>query len=128
MNNSEYSYKKFRTNKSRVRNYKRMSERRIVFGFGVVYQTSLKKLKAIKEIVNDIIKKEKRARFDRVHFKEYGDSSLNFEVVYFVTNSDYSIYMDVQEAINQEIFRRFEEEGVEFAYPTQTIVIQREMK
>lgn len=114
--------------KSRVRNYKRMSERRIVFGFGVVYQTSLKKLKTIKEIVNDIIKKEKRARFDRVHFKEYGDSSLNFEVVYFVTNSDYSIYMDVQEAINQEIFRRFEEEGIEFAHPTQTIVIQRETK
>jgi small-conductance mechanosensitive channel len=114
--------------KSRVRNYKRMSERRIVFGFGVVYQTSLEKLKAIKEIVSDIIKKEERARIDRVHFKEYGDSSLNFEVVYFVTNSDYNIYMDVQESINQGIFRRFEEEGIEFAYPTQTIFIQREEK
>ncbi|MEN6487441.1 MAG: mechanosensitive ion channel family protein [Smithella sp.] len=114
--------------KSRVRNYKRMSERRIVFGFGVVYQTSLGKLKAIKEIVGDIIKKEEKARFDRVHFKEYGDSSLNFEVVYFVTDSDYSVYMDVQEAINQEIFRRFEQEGIEFAYPTQTLLIQHEAK
>jgi small-conductance mechanosensitive channel len=105
-----------------------MSERRIVFGFGVVYQTSLGKLKAIKEIVGDIIKKEEKARFDRVHFKEYGDSSLNFEVVYFVTDSDYSVYMDVQEAINQEIFRRFEQEGIEFAYPTQTLLIQHEAK
>jgi small-conductance mechanosensitive channel len=114
--------------KSRIRNYKRMSERRVVFGFGVVYQTSLDKLKSIKEIVSDIIRKEENARFDRVHFKEYGDSSLNFEVVYFVTNPEYSTYMDVQEAINQEIFRRFEEEGIEFAYPTQTLLIQREAK
>lgn len=110
--------------KSRVHNYKRMSERRIVFSFGVVYQTSLEKLKAIKEIISDIINKEGNARLDRVHFKEYGDSSLNFEVVYFVNNADYNIYMDVQEAINLEIFRRFQQEGIEFAYPTQTLFIQ----
>ncbi len=111
--------------KSRVRNFKRMSERRIVFSFGVVYQTSLEKLKAIKEIVSDIVRKEEKARLDRVHFKEYGDSSLNFEVVYFVTVPDYTIYMDVQETINQEIFRRFAEECIEFAYPTRTVFIPR---
>lgn len=110
--------------KSRIRNYKRMSERRIVFSFGVVYQTPLEKMKAIKEIVSDIIKNEENARLDRVHFKEYGDSSLNFEVVYFVNNADYNIYMDVQEAINLEIFRRFQQEGIEFAYPTRTLFIQ----
>lgn len=112
--------------KSRIHNYQHMSERRVVFSFGVVYQTSLEKLKAIKEIITDIIRKQENARFDRVHFKEYGDSSLNFEVVYFVTNRDYNMYMDVQESINQEIFRRFEEGGIEFAYPTQTIFIQRD--
>jgi len=111
--------------KSRVHNYKRMSERRVVFGFGVVYRTSLEKLKAIKEIVSDIIIKVADARLDRVHFKEYGDSSLNFEVVYHVTDPDYSIYMNVQEVINQEIFRRFTKEEIEFAYPTQTIFIQK---
>lgn len=111
--------------KSRVHNYKRMSERRIVFSFGVVYQTSLEKLKDIKEIISDIINKEGKARLDRVHFKEYGDSSLNFEVVYFVNDPDYNIYMDVQEAINLEIFRRFQEEGIEFAYPTRTLFIQK---
>ncbi len=112
--------------KSRIRNYKRMSERRIVFSFGVVYQTSLEKLKAIKEIVRNIIEKEEEARYDRVHFKEYGDSALNFEVVYFIKQPDYNIYMNVQEAINLELFRRFQEEGIEFAYPTQTLYIQRE--
>jgi small-conductance mechanosensitive channel len=114
--------------KSRVHNYKRMSERRIVFSFGIVYQTPMEKLKAIKEIVSDIINKEEKARLDRVHFKEYGDSSLNFEVVYFVNDPDYNLYMDVQETINLEIFRRFQEEGIGFAYPTRTIFIQNEAK
>jgi small-conductance mechanosensitive channel len=113
--------------KSRIRNYKRMSERRIVFSFGVIYQTPLSQIKAIKEIVSDIIKKTENARFDRVHFKEYGNFSLNFEVVYFVAYPDYNIYMDIQERINMEIFRRFREEGIKFAYPTQTIFIQKEV-
>ena len=110
--------------KSRIRNYKRMTERRIVFSFGVVYQTPLPKLKAIKEIVSDIIIKEENTRLDRVHFKEYGDSSINYEVVYFVTVPDYNLYMDVQESINLEIFRRFAQESIEFAYPTRTVFIR----
>ncbi len=110
--------------KSRIHNYKRMEERRIVFGFGVVYSTSPQKLERVKAIVWDIIEKTPNARPDRVHFKEYTDSSLNYEVVYFVAQPDYNVYMDVQEAINLAIFRRFQEEGIEFAYPTQTIYIQ----
>ena len=81
---------------------------------------------ALWQIVSEIIEKQENARLDRVHFKEYGDSSLNFEVVYFVAKPDFNLYMDVQEAINLEIFRRFQEEGIEFAYPTQTLYIQRE--
>ncbi len=110
--------------KSRVRNYKRMQERRIVFGFGVVYSTPLEKLTLIKKMVGDIVNATENARLDRIHFKEYGNSALNFEVVYFVAQPDYGLYMDVQEAINLEIFRRFGQEGIEFAYPTQTIYIQ----
>lgn len=111
--------------KSRVHNYKRMSERRIVFGFGVVYQTSLEQLQRIKTMVGDIIRAEEKARLDRVHFKNYGDSSLNFEVVYFVKDSDYTVYMDLQEKINLAMFRAFGQEGIEFAYPTQTIFVQQ---
>lgn len=114
--------------KSRIRNYKRMEERRIVFGFGIVYQTPLEKLTFIKTMVGDIIKKQENARLDRVHFKEYGASSLDFEVVYFVAKPDFNLYMDVQEAINLEIFRRFQEEGIEFAYPTRTLYLQNDAK
>lgn len=110
--------------KSRIRNYKRMEQRRIVFGFGVVYQTPAEKLTLIKKLVFQIIEKEEHARPDRVHFKDYGDSALNYEVVYFVDTPDYTLYMDIQERINLEIFRRFAEEGIDFAYPTRTLYVQ----
>ncbi len=108
---------------ARVHNYKRMYKRRIVFGFGVVYDTSLAKLQDIIRIVTDIIKKEQLADLDRVHFKAFGPSSLDFEVVYFVKTSDFNKYMDTQQNINFAIKERFEKEGIEMAYPTQTLYV-----
>ncbi|HEX9654127.1 MAG TPA: mechanosensitive ion channel family protein [bacterium] len=108
---------------SRIRNYKRMSERRIAFGLGVIYQTSYDQLVAIPKIITEIIGEQQRARLDRVHFKDYGESSLNFEIVYYVASPDYNVYMDIQQDINLKIFRRFADEGIEFAYPTQTLFL-----
>jgi small-conductance mechanosensitive channel len=110
--------------KSRIHNYKRMQERRVVFSFGVIYQTPFAKLTQINNIIREIIEAQEHVRFERVHFKAYGDSSLNYEVVYFVANPDYKVYMDIQQAINLEIFRRFQEEKLEFAYPTRTLYVQ----
>lgn len=112
--------------KSRIRNYGQMVERRIAFTIGVVYQTSHEDLVEIPKIIEDIIVKQDSARFDRAHFREYGDYSLNFEVVYYVESSDYRLFMDIQQAVNLEIFRRFAEAGIEFAYPTQTLFVGRE--
>jgi len=114
--------------KSRIHNYKRMQERRIVFGFGVVYQTPEEKLTIINDIVKQVIETRERVRFERVHFKEYGESALKYEAVYHVKGPDYRIYMDVQEAINLDIFRRFRKEGIEFAYPTRTVHLQSDGK
>ncbi|CEP66902.1 Mechanosensitive ion channel MscS [Moorella glycerini] len=110
---------------SRVRNYKRMQERRILFTIGVTYQIPYEKLQAIPGIIRGIIESQPHTRFDRAHFKEFGDFSLNFEVVYYVTVPDYNVYMDVQQAINLEIYRRFAQEGIEFAYPTQTLFLEK---
>ncbi|MGD8262218.1 MAG: mechanosensitive ion channel family protein [Desulfobacterales bacterium] len=109
--------------KTRIRNYKRMYERRIVFSIGVVYQTSHEKLTKIPKIIENIINKQEQTRFDRAHFKEYGPYSLNFEIVYWIENPDYDIYMEIQQAINLEIFQQFENEGIKFAYPSQSIYI-----
>jgi small-conductance mechanosensitive channel len=110
---------------SRVRNYKRMFERRVVFSFGVVYDTPPDKLAEIGAWVREIIEGIDQTRFDRAHFNAFGDSALNFEVVYYVLNSDYNAYMDIQQAINIALYRRFESEKVEFAFPTQTIYVSQ---
>lgn len=110
---------------SRIRNFKRMYERRVLFGFGLVYQTSYEKLAAIPGMVREIVEKQPQVHFDRAHFKAYGDSSLDFEVVYFVKNPDYNVYMDTQQAIHLEIFRRFADEGIDFAYPTRTLYVNQ---
>lgn len=110
---------------SRIRNYKRMMERRVVFNLGVVYQTPAEKLARVPEILHNIIKTQDQARFDRAHFNEFGASSLNYEIVYYVKDPDYNVYMDIQQEINLEIFRRFDDEGIEFAYPTQTLFMEK---
>lgn len=112
--------------KSRIRNYERMTERRVAFGFGVTYQTPPDKLMIINDMVREAIQKQPQVRFDRVHFKEYGDSALNYEAVYHVLHADYNSYMDIQQAINLELFQKFGQEKIEFAYPTRTIFVQHE--
>ncbi len=107
--------------KSRIRNFQRMRERRVLFTIGVTYQTPVDKLKAVPQWLREAVETQPRARFDRAHFKEHGDSALVFEIVYYVLDRDYNLYMDVQQAINLAVHRRFEREGVEFAYPTWTL-------
>ncbi len=110
---------------TRVHNYKKMEKRRIAFGFGVKYETPTEKLKGIPQIVRDIIAKVELADIDRVHFKKFGDFSLDFEVVYYLRSSDYNKYMDTQQEINLAIKEKFEKEGVEMAYPTQTLYLNK---
>ena len=106
---------------SRIRNYKRMEQRRIVFALGVTYDTSHEKLEKIPSMIKTIVESVERTRFDRSHFKDYGDFSLNYETVYYVLSADYNDYMDIQQEINFAIYKKFNEEGIEFAFPTQTI-------
>jgi len=109
---------------SRIRNFKRMQERRVVFTIGVLYQTSLEKVKQIPEMLRDTIEEQHDVRFDRAHFKEYGTYALNFEIVYWIQTPDYNAYMDIQQNINLSVYERFEDHGIQFAYPTQTIFVK----
>jgi len=108
------------TSKS-VRNFKKLERRRIVFTVKVIYDTSVEKLKKIPKIVAKIIKETDLAELDRVHFREFGDFSLDFEVVYYISTGDYTKYMDIQQQINYGILEEFEKENIEMAYPTQKI-------
>jgi len=111
---------------SRIRNFKRMTERRVVFSIGVTYQTPAQALQEIPSVIRGIIESKDHVRFDRAHFARYGDFALEFEIVYYVLSADYNEYMDIQQAINLDIYSEFERRGIEFAYPTQTVFVQRD--
>ncbi len=109
---------------SRIRNYKRMVERRVAFTFGVIYQTRVDQLASIPPLVRGIIEEVPATRFDRAHFYRYGDYALEFEVVYYVLSPDYNLYMDIHQSIHLGIFGAFQREGIEFAYPTQELYLK----
>lgn len=108
---------------SRIRNYKRMDERRVVFKLGVEYGLSPDTLRRIPELVREAVEAQENARFDRSNFKAFGDFSLDYETVYFMSVPDYAAYMATQQAINLAIYEAFEAEEIGFAFPTRTIHI-----
>jgi small-conductance mechanosensitive channel len=110
---------------SRIRNFKKLEKRRISFDFGVVYGTELKHLKEIPGIVEGIISPMKNVEFERVHFKTLGDYSLDYAVVYYVLVPEYATYLDIQQSINLALYEKFEKFGIEFAYPTQKLLLEQ---
>ncbi|MBT9503471.1 MAG: mechanosensitive ion channel family protein [Burkholderiaceae bacterium] len=111
--------------KQTVSNYKRLRERRIVFGFGVTYDTTAEQAQAIPGIVRQVVEASEQLRFDRAHFKAFGESSLDYEVVYFVLDPGYQVYMDQQQRINLGLMRELAQLGVDFAFPTRTVVMAK---
>lgn len=107
--------------KNTIHNYKRMSERRIVFGFGVTYDATPEQLRAIPDKVREAVENAGDTRFDRAHFKQFGKSSLDFEVVYYVTDPGFNLYMDIQQKINLALMTELADAGVRFALPTHTL-------
>lgn len=111
---------------SRVRNYKRMEHRRVLFQFGVTYDTSVEMLEEIPEVIRKIIGNFGDIVFNRAHFMKYGDSSLIFEVVYYVLSSDYNRYMDFQQQINLSMMREFKARNISFAVTAQKLLVHQQ--
>ncbi|MDH3269724.1 MAG: mechanosensitive ion channel family protein [Gemmatimonadota bacterium] len=112
---------------SRIRNYGRMYQRRVVLQIGVTYQTPREALRAIPGIIREAIeaRPEDQVRFDRSHLASYGDFAITFESVYFVLAPEYALHMDIKQDVYLRIHEAFDERGIEFAYPTQTLFVER---
>ncbi len=111
--------------KNRIQNWQRMAERRVVLAFGVPYQTPAEAIERIPGMVRQLVERQEHTRFERAHFKGFGASSLDFEAVYWILTPDYNTFMDRQQAVNLGLLRGFENEGIEFAYPTRTVILAR---
>jgi small-conductance mechanosensitive channel len=110
--------------KSRIRNFKRMQERRVVLTIGVSYDTPPDTVARIPGMLREAVEAQEQVRFDRSHFMSYGESALNFETVYFVLTADYLVYANINQAVNLAVFRRFSAETISFAFPTRTIMVK----
>ena len=108
---------------SRIQNFKTMEKRRVLFALGVTYDTSHDKLAVIPDIIKSVVGEVPDALFARAHFTAYGAYSLDFEIVYFVLSGDYDKYMDVNHRINLRIKEEFDARGIEFAFPTSTVLL-----
>lgn len=110
---------------AKINNFKRMQERRILFRLGVTYQTKRENLKKAPSLIEEVIRKYENTRFDRSHFLNYGAFSLDIDTVYFVLSPEFIDYADVHQKILLDIHEAFEKNGLEFAYPTQTLFIEK---
>jgi small-conductance mechanosensitive channel len=104
-----------------IQNYKRLQERRIVFEFALPQECSTEQLRQVPVIVENIIKAQEKTRFDRAHFRGFGESTLEFETVYIVLDPSYNVYMDIQQAINLGMMDEFARIGVRFAMPSRAV-------
>jgi len=110
---------------AQIQNYRKIEERRSQFVLGVAYETSNEKIKKISSMIKEIVNNIKDCRFDRAAFAEFADFSLNIDIVFYFKNNDYNEYLKAKEEINLNIKEQFEKEGIEFAYPTQTVIIKK---
>ena len=108
-----------------IQNYATMKERRVVSSFGVIYQTPQDKIKKIPVIIKECVEKFLDTRFDRANLNKLNSYSFDFEFVYYIKNPDYDFYMNTHEKILREIILAFEKEKISFAYPTQTLFLQK---
>lgn len=113
---------------SRIQNFKRLERRRNLLKLGVLYQTTPEQLRKIPEIITNIFSNYENITLDRIHLSDFGDFSINFELVYWVESSDFAFNMDVKQSILLEIFDEFIKNEIEFAYPTQSIFIENNGK
>jgi len=111
---------------SRIQNYKRMDRRRVIIKIGVTYQTTPNQLKSIPEIIKKIVSSFETITFERANLTNFGDFSIDFDFSYYVESSDLQFHLDKQEQILIQIYERFTQENIDFAYPTQTVFVAGE--
>ena len=113
---------------SRVHNFGRMQKRRVVFKLGVVHQTPAEVVKEIPQMVESIIREDGDVNYDRGHFMNFGNTSLDFEFVFYIPSSDYTVYMNKQQRIFLDILDTFQKQNIKLAHPVQSVFLQDKAK
>ena len=107
--------------RSRIRNYKRMEQRRAVFALDLAHDTPPEKISAIPALVRKTIEAQPLTRFERCHWLTTEPTGIRLETVYFVLDPDYGRYADIQHAINLDLLQQLRRDRVELGYLTRTM-------
>jgi small-conductance mechanosensitive channel len=110
---------------NRIHNFKSLERRRVVMNLRVVYQTKTEDLDRIPSLVERIISAFDQVTYERTHSTSLNASWIEYECLYHVDSADFKLFMDIRHQINVGILRCFEEEGIQLAYPTQTIFVEK---
>ncbi|MGZ8361683.1 MAG: mechanosensitive ion channel family protein [Allosphingosinicella sp.] len=102
-----------------VRNFALIARRRVYLPFGLIYQIDPNTLAQVPEIVRAIVEPDNRAKLLRCAFLDFGDSSLNYELIFDVPSADPNEVATVRAAIGLDILKTFNERKIDFAYPSQ---------
>jgi small-conductance mechanosensitive channel len=108
--------------KSRIHNFMKMPERRVLFNFSLSYRTPRAKATDLPGVLRRIIQDQPQTRFDRAHLSAFTDLGVQYEVVYYILAADYNLYMDIQQAINLLLWEALEREGLSFALPSRQLL------
>lgn len=109
---------------SRIKNFKRMWERRAVMNFNIGYLTETSKLEAIPGWVKQFIDEDSLLRFERCHLMNFDEASLKYEIVFWVKDPDFNKYFDSQQALMLKMLRKFDAEGVSFSMGARPFIMQ----
>lgn len=102
--------------KSRIRNFKRMTERRALLTIGVSHETPAETLARVPLILQGIVEKRPDTRFDRAHLVGITPAAFEIELVYFVLSADYAPFADTKQAVILDLVRAFSAEKIELAW------------
>lgn len=113
--------------RARIRNMGRMPERRALFQLGVAYETPPALLAELPRLVERAVTGVAGARFEYCALRSFGDSALQYEVVYFVPDPATARhkFIAIGDEVNRRIHAEFAEHGIAFAYPTRTVIVKQ---
>lgn len=109
---------------ARIRNFKRMRERRVAFILSLPLTTRGEEMRRAVSLIKAIVTSREKLRLDRCHFMSINRNSMDIELVYWVLSDDINTHMDIQEEVLLDIQLSFEKENLTFARPVQTVTVE----
>jgi small-conductance mechanosensitive channel len=112
---------------AKIRNFKKIEQRRKKFTLSVPFSTPVSKLKKIPHLIQSICDENKWIELDRCYLYEFGVSAYEFQISLKILSADFKIFLTERQNFNFELIEAFEKNGIQFAYPMQKVVVEKQL-